>query len=372
MPADPYRVRVYFSEPIDSISVKTPDHFIIDNGIGSPYSVKTVPPLYNSVLLSLSSPLQPGMIYNIVFADSILDCNGNKLPASSVVKLALPVPADPGDVVINEIMPEAKEGGTDWVELYNRSGKVVDIHEFDLSGSADLMSDLKPVSETPFLLFPGEYLVLSSDAEKVLNYYHTHSPWQFSDMPSFPSLSGDADRVTLLNKTGSVIDAADYDGGMHISLLSETSGVSLERIDYNRPASDRTNWHSASATSGFGTPAMQNSQYSAIESAGEFMSIIPDVFSPDNDGTDDVLNITLTTATAGMIATIAIYDVRGRLVRTLASNHLMGNTCTLTWDGYSDKRVRLETGIYIVCAELYSSEGKTIRSRKTAVIAGWF
>jgi hypothetical protein len=76
-----------------------------------------------------------------------------------------------------------------------------------------------------------------------------------------PTYSNDEGRCVLLNKDGKRFDQFDYTDRMHYPLLDNKDGVSLERIDFNRPTDDASNWTSASSTSGYGTPTYQNSQY---------------------------------------------------------------------------------------------------------------
>ena len=62
---------------------------------------------------------------------------------------------------------------------------------------------------------------------------------------------------------------------MQFGLLNITKGVSLERIDFNRPTQDRTNWHSAAEDIGFGTPAYKNSQYNDAGETDNTIEITP-------------------------------------------------------------------------------------------------
>ena len=61
------------------------------------------------------------------------------------------------------------------------------------------------------------------------------------------------------------IDDFGYDDEMHFALLSTKEGVSLERINFDRPSIDKSNWHSASELAGFATPAYENSQFMDVE-----------------------------------------------------------------------------------------------------------
>ena len=60
------------------------------------------------------------------------------------------------------------------------------------------------------------------------------------------SFNNDEDYVVLLNNEMQVIDEFLYDEKMHMQLLHEREGVSLERISFSAETNDRNNWYSAS------------------------------------------------------------------------------------------------------------------------------
>jgi hypothetical protein len=76
---------------------------------------------------------------------------------------------------------------------------------------------------------------------------------------------------------------------MHFQLLNSFEGVSLERLSEAMPTSQQSNWHSASEASGFATPGIANSQSISIENMGGVFELSTSIFSPDNDGMDDVI-----------------------------------------------------------------------------------
>ena len=159
---------------------------------------------------------------------------------------------------------------------------------------------------------------------------------------------------------------------MHFPLLKSYKGVSLERISFNAPTEDRTNWHSASETCGFGTPAYKNSQYSEFLSVDDPISINPEIFSPDNDGYNDVLGILYKFKDPGYVANITIYDSKGRQIKSLVKNALLGTEGNYIWDGITDDNERANIGIYIVYVEVFDLQGKTKHYKKTAVLGSKF
>lgn len=156
---------------------------------------------------------------------------------------------------------------------------------------------------------------------------------------------------------------------MHFGLLNITKGVSLERIDFNRPTQDRTNWHSASEASGFGTPAYKNSQYHDAGETDNAVEIAPEVFSPDEDGINDVTNINYHFDTPDFTANVTIYDSKGRIVKLLVRNELLGVKGTISWDGTDDNREKARIGIYIIYFEVFDLSGNVKHYKKTCVVA---
>jgi hypothetical protein len=127
-------------------------------------------------------------------------------------------------------------------------------------------------------------------------------------------------------RTATQLDRFDYNDDLHFALINDTEGYSLERISPDRPAtSDNTNWQSASDVAGKATPGFLNSQYAPTANASGEMSIDPALFSPDNDGFEDVLTIAYRFEQAGFVGNMSIYDIAGREVRALMENNLLGH-----------------------------------------------
>ena len=75
------------------------------------------------------------------------------------------------------------------------------------------------------------------------------------DSHNIVAVGADDESICVLrNHNGITIDSLSYDHNWHFALLDIEDGVSLERIDYNKPTQDKSNWHSAASTAGFATP----------------------------------------------------------------------------------------------------------------------
>ena len=365
-------IQVYFNEPLDSTTMLNLSIYTIDNGIGSPTQIVPIAPDFKSVRLTLSGNLQVGTIYTIIVNNAITDCAGNALGLDNTARFALPETALPNDIVINEILFDPKTDGVDFVEIYNRSNKVIDLKTITLSQYDtvnNVLSSIENISDESYLIFPKDYLVLSEDGSIVKSQYSTTNPKGFLDMSNLPSMNITGGTVCLATNAA-IIDLLKYYDNMQFALLSITKGVSLERIDFNRPTQDRTNWHSAAQNVGFATPAYKNSQFNDAGEATDSIEITPEIFSPDEDGTNDIVNINYHFGIGGYVANITIYDSKGRLVKHLVRNELLGLKGTYSWDGINDEREKSRIGIYVIFIEVYDLAGNVKQFKKTCVLGG--
>ena len=366
-------ILLYFNEPLDSTTMLNPAIYTIDNSIGVPIQVAVIGPDFKSVRLALGSNLIIGTIYTITVNSFVTDCAGNTIGTPNSARFAIPEPAAIYDIAINEILFNPKTGGVDFVEIYNRSDKVIDLKSISIS-TYDTITNaiLSPlnVSSDGYLLFPQEYLVVSENGSGVKTQYNTTNPQGFIDT-DLPTMNDD-EGTLCLSSAGLIIDKFKYYADMHFGLFTtaEREGISLERIDYGRPTQDRTNWHSAAEAVGFATPGYKNSQYSDAGETESAIEITPEIFSPDEDGVNDVVNINYHFDTPGFTANVTIYDSKGRIVKLLIRNELLGTKGTFSWDGINDDREKARIGIYIVYFEVFDLTGNVKRYKKTCVVAG--
>jgi hypothetical protein len=359
-----------FDEPMDSVSVSDISHFAISNIEGSPIKASSVAPFFNRVELSLQHPLVRGKLYT-VSVQQIRDCSGNEIGSRNECKTGLAEKVKPGDIIFNEILFNPPSYGYDYLELYNRSSAIINCSELWIA-ARELTGNLKdPVNlvteERAFL--PGEYLLLTENPDWTLNHYPNTDISGMIQIGSMPTLPDDIGKVVLLNTSADIIDELDYDHHWHSALLSNESGVALERIRTDLPTDLASNWTSATAATGYGTPGYKNSEYSMDSAATDFISVEPKVFSPDMDGYQDFLFVHYHLPAAGFIGTISIYDVYGRMVRKLVDNILWGTDGSFRWDGLDEQQRLLPMGHYILIVQLFLPDGTVINRKLVAVLA---
>lgn len=368
----PDQLILYFDETMDIQTLTEPENYNIDQGMGIPVDVTLLPDNFKEVLLTLPEPAVEGTIHQVSANGQLTDCAGNAMLPTDV-RWGIPQEPDSAGMVINEILFIPQQNGERYVELYNRSPNITDLQRYILASEDPLsgeMESIREISADSHLFFPGEYRLLTPDTSTVLNLYMTQNRRGFlqTDLPSMTNSGG----VLILSSKGRQIqERIEYKEEMHYALLTDPKGVALERINFELPGNEASNWLSASHSVGFGTPAFQNSQFtSKLSSQNAKLEIYPEIFSPDNDGHNDVLNISYKMTKPGFTAHVSIYDTRGRLVKILERNILLATEGVLIWDGTTKENLKANIGIYVIFMEIFDDQGNVESLKKIAVLGG--
>ncbi len=367
---DNLNIVLVFDEQLDSLKAATAANYSISDGVGVPQNAVAVSPSFDKVNLRLATALQPSKVYT-VSANAVTDCGENVIGSAKTARVGLSELADSFDVVINEILFNPPSNGTDYVEIYNRSNKIIDLKQLSIANrnSLNVISSIKQLSAENYLLFPQDFMVLTEDKQLVLNKYVANNLDAFVLVNPMPSFNDDKSNVIILNAQGNIVDELKYDEKWHFNLISNREGVALERIDYNAPTQSQENWHSAATSLGYGTPSYKNSQYKITDNILGDITTTPEIVSPDNDGMDDFASINYNFPEPGYIANITIFDGAGRVVRNLQRNALCGIKGNYRWDGLGEKNNTLATGIYIIYTEVFNLNGKKKSFKYTIVVA---
>ncbi|MBL7951459.1 MAG: lamin tail domain-containing protein [Flavobacteriales bacterium] len=332
-------------------------------GVGAAIATGT-----NTATLTLLDALVVGTIYTIVVED-VTDCPGNIIAGANTASFALPEPIEVGDVVINEVLYDPFGSGSDFVELYNRSTKVLSLAGLQLANvSEGVVGAGVPITSNAVLLLPGEYaLVCEDEFDVVTNYPQSHTDrFVVADMPSYNNGEGS---VVFLDATDNVLDRFDYNDDLHFELVNSPEGYSLERVSPDRPTSDNTNWQTAADVAGKATPGFINSQYAATPNNSGEMTIEPAIFSPDNDGYQDVLTIAYKFDEPGYVGNMVVYDIAGRESRRLMESLMLGTEGAISWNGMLDSGSLARMGPYIVVLEVFDLAGDVQKFKKTVTLA---
>jgi hypothetical protein len=366
---DSIHVRLRFSEPLDSNIASNPLHYSISDGIGRAVFATPIPPLFNQINLTFPNPISKNKIY-IVKAEGIKDCIGNEIGMSDMVRIGLTEQADSFDVVVNEILFNPKSDGVDYVELYNRSNKIINLKNLFMANLNALneIDNISPITTEDILFFPKDYYVLTENGTAIKRGYLTTNPEGILQVNALPSMNDDEGNVIVINEQGEILDHLKYNEDWHFKLIENREGISLERINYNQKTQDENNWHSAASSSGYGTPGNKNSQNISGETLNQEITILPEMITPNNDGKDDIASIQYAFTEPGNVASIIIFDASGRKIKTLQRSVICGINGSFMWNGLDDQNKKLPSGMYVVYVEVFNLKGVVRKFKKVVVV----
>lgn len=364
-------IQLEFNEPLDPASVTDPGQYTISEGIGNPLLAVAVAGNLNAVELLIAGTFTENIVY-CVTVTGVTDCPGNAIGGNNnTACFGIPVAAEAGDVVINEILFNPYTGGSDFVELYNTSGKIIDLSTMfiaEIDPDTDGIDNEKLISSTQLLLLPESYICLTADRTSQIENYQPIDPSAIFEMASFPSYGNDGECVIYVD-TLEILDRLAYSDDWHFSNLDDDDGVSLERHDFFRPTQDEDNWHSAASTVSYATPGYRNSQVLVADAGNEEVWLDFETFSPDQDGFEDVLAINYLFPTSGWNTRVNIFDNKGRLVRNLMDNTLLGTEGgTFTWDGTNDNDNKVDVGVYVILVETSNPNTGEVKNFKLGCV----
>jgi hypothetical protein len=366
---DSAHIVVVFDKPLDSSGAVLTAAYHISDGINEPLAATALAPFFNIITLELTTPLNSNRQY-LLHHDGIPDCYGNKAASVNGIRTGL-ADNNPSGIVINEILFNPVAGGFDYVELYNAGKSIINAavlyigNSTNNSGTATVFK----CAENPMLVFPGDYFVITEDSSWLKANYRVKNHEAIHPVSKLPALPDDNGEVVIFSGSGKIIDAFQYSEKLHFPLITNTEGVALERIDPFDKTIATENWFSASSDAGYGTPGGVNTQFKRKENIVGKLDVVPETFSPDMDGYNDILSIQYLFPQPGYSCSIFIFNSSGHLVKTLVRNQLCGTDGSYRWDGLNEQNVQLPEGIYILAAEIFDLTGKLNKIRKAAILA---
>jgi len=270
-----------------------------------------------------------------------------------------------GDLVINEILSNPSPAGTDFIELFNPSGKSIHLDHLWFSNGNDTMR-LISLKKEEVVIEPGGYIVCTKDSAKAALPYPFPCRENIVAITGFPSVYNDEGSVAVFNDDFEVIDQVIYSKELYTSFLAEIEGISLERISTEMPSNNPSNWMPAAESVGFATPGCKNSQ--AGKGLATSVTFEPESFSPNNDGYNDEYRINYQLRNPGYIGNAWIYDVSGRLIFQLAKNEILGTEGNIKWNGQDKTGSKLPVGVYVVVFEIFNTQGNVLRYKDAVVL----
>lgn len=271
----------------------------------------------------------------------------------------------PGDIIINELLPEPFIDGSEYIELYNRSEQELSLKDVCISTrkSDGSLNTRYPLEAYPQTLQAGDYLLLTKSIEGVENFYSLSASLNWLEC-KLPVLSNTGSTVVLYREEGEIIiDEVSYSPKWHAPTVKNKKGVALERKDPDKDSQNADNWTSAASSAGFGTPGLENSQYLNGETETDSEEIDDPIYQPTG-----TFQIPYRLNQSGYMARGWIFDLSGRKVALIADNTSLGTQGYLEWNGKGRDGSPVNTGIYIIYLELWHPGGNVIRKKQVLLI----
>lgn len=365
---DDKTIEAVFSERLTSSSALITGNYAIAN-LGKPMLVQATA-LPNVYQLVYASALPTGNY--ILTVSGVKDLKGNAIAKNNEAHFVYVQPYEfrKGDILISEILVNPKKDGVDFIEIYNATNQLLDLKNLQLANAdaAGNPINVRNVSDISLLMPAKTYWVLTTNPTVVKAQYQVDFPAQFVKMASMPAFNNDQGTVLLLSSL-KVIDQLLYHEDMHLPLLRNADGVSLERVSFARPTDEPGNFKSGAASVGFATPTYRNSQEEDGQLLANSVTLASKTFSPDGDGFEDQLLIDYRFVNNGRLANVNIYSDKGVLVRKLQRNTSIATSGSFAWDGMNDNGQRSNVGIYVVQFDAFALNGRHESFRRAFVLA---
>ncbi len=319
------QVDVTFNEPVDQTLAETSANYAVDGGISVNSATRDAG---NTALVHLTTgSMTNGTTYSITI-NNIEDESGNAIIPNSqeMYQYLVFEEAMEFDVVINEFMPDPNPvialPDAEYVELYNRSSKFINLENWELDGQV-LGS---------FQFNPDSYVIVVEDNDEAL--FST-----FSNVIAITTLSlnnSSMDAITLEDDNGVQIHNITFEGS--------TGGMSIELINPNGPDYSKNNYGFSIDLDG-GTPGQQNSIFDdtpdttspAISSITVISNTELDVnFNEPIDETTSESTGNYTIDGGITVSAVMRDDTENSIVYLTVSALVSGDTRTLTINGVED------------------------------------
>jgi hypothetical protein len=269
------------------------------------------------------------------------------------------------ELVINEIMAAPLTGNPEYIELYNPTNQNINIAGWlytETGGSQNITDTCSAIIK------PGMYAVLAADTTiyTAFPYLRTPDSTQKVFITGSLGLNNDGDLVQVSDVFRDVVDSVYYSDNWYNPNLPG-SGRSLEKINPAINGNEGRNWSSCTYPNG-GTPGLKNSIFTGTNSQQSGITISPNPFSPDGDGFEDFTIINYKLQSSVSQVRMKIFDVKGRLIKTLLNNQASGPNGQIVYNGLDDENRKLRLGIYIVFIEALNDQNGVVETIKTTMV----
>ncbi|MBI5867686.1 MAG: lamin tail domain-containing protein [candidate division Zixibacteria bacterium] len=290
---------------------------------------------HDSVVIQWPDP-PPGP--HVLHARLTADGNplNDTLSTATIVRFSQPL------IIISEYLADPTVGGPDeWLEISNRADFAINLAGLRVGDS----SGASPLPDSIGAIGPGEFWILTENEIAFRSHYPSFSG-NLIPIPAWHELNNTGDRIRLIGAGDEIIDSVSYRG-------TYGDDHSTERLEMSATFAGSGDWAESVDPLG-GTPGRENTQRS--DRAGSFhVAVTPNpiyVTAGIPAQIEYRLNI-------GERLTLKIFDLDGRLIRTLA-DQTPSATGSAQWDGTDNSGARIRPGPYVLLARS-DPEGATTK-----------
>lgn len=251
-----------------------------------------------------------------------------------------PEQSDAANIVINEINYNSIDDFDpgDWIEIYNKGEKPVDLSGWHYSDSDESHKFFFPEGT---VLEPGSYLVVVENDSLFASL--------FPDVKNFVGetgfgLSGSGEYMKIVDAMDAIVDSLTYDDKSPWPLEADGKGATLELSDAGSDNALGENWK---ASTGHGSPGKINSAVTDIEKQdpiyipSEYLlsQNYPNPFNPET-----IINYRL--PESGYVS-LKVYDMLGRETAVLVDEYQNPGIYNVRFDIFKNANGRnLSSGMY--------------------------
>ncbi len=162
---------------------------------------------------------------NIVFTeDEFVDNN-----YAEIIVQGISINEEAGDIIINEFIPAPTSPEPEWIEIFNKSEKEINLRNYKIADASDTLT----VITENLIMYPNQYFVLADDS----SFFDVYSKSKNIHVTNLPTLNNSGDKIIILDSLFRTIDSLEYSKSWN-----GRNGKSFERIDPFGISNDISNW----------------------------------------------------------------------------------------------------------------------------------
>jgi hypothetical protein len=293
--------------------------------------------------------------------DSMRTCRNQKQEMKIMFDVVYPKSISSMDIYINEVLYNPKVGGVDFIEMYNKTDKYIQLKNTHIFNQSNGKSKQHISISNDCVIKPYMYLVLTSDTATLKQHYPNTIVGNCLQLKNFVTLDDAGGVLHFVDAISDTLDVVYYGDAYHNPLLRNKEGVSLEKINPDLNSFSPHNWTSSAVNC---TPGYENSQFfTSTVGTQKVFYCDPCHVTTNSNGVTDFVLMYLNEMQPGFLASIRIYTLTGEKVVDISINQIVGAENSFKWNGQKQNGSLLEDGIYLAVAEWWTSDGRAYRSK---------